>query len=79
MIPLPIETGVPIPEKLKKVKTKFPFADMQPGDSLFFDNPSDKESARAAAHQFLKKRKLRWIFRTLQTKDEGGWRMWRIE
>jgi hypothetical protein len=79
-IETPIQKGVPIPPELFLVRRRFPFPDMQPGDSLLFTDPKEAESARAAVHQFLKRKKLKWVFKMLRSKDGEVqvWRMWRL-
>lgn len=76
-----VDKHIPIPEMLltSRSRVKFPFLTMEVGDSLFFTDPKEKDSARGAWHQCRKKHGLKWQFRTLYSTEEKGWRMWRID
>lgn len=68
---LQIDPDVPMP----KSKTRYPFKEMEVGDSIFFAELSRATSARVSAAQFTQKHEPTWKF-TLKRVD-GGWRLWR--
>lgn len=68
---LQIEQGIAMPE----TRTKYPFLDMEPGDSILFKNKNQAESARVASLRFVRVHKPDWEF-TLR-KVDNGWRLWR--
>jgi len=57
-------------------KLRYPFADMDVGDSLFFEELSQVESAANAAYAYEKKKKNG--FKVTRRKLENGYRLWRI-
>jgi len=67
-----IEQNVEIPAS----RTRYPFSDMDPGDSIFFPTEKQAVSARVAAVRFAAKYKEEWKF-TLRRVDDG-WRLWRL-
>lgn len=71
---LKIESGVPL-EKSRTSK-KYPFAQMAVGDSFFFDELPDVESAQSAGKGYAKRHNP--DFRMTRRKVEGGYRLWRI-
>lgn len=67
-----IEQNVEIPAS----RTRYPFAEMEPGDSILFRTEKQAISARVAAVRFAAKYNSEWKF-TLRRVDEG-WRLWRL-
>ncbi len=68
---LQIEPGIEMPE----TRTKYPFMDMEPGDSILFKSKKQAESARVASIRFSKVHKPDWVFSL--RKVDNGWRLWR--
>jgi hypothetical protein len=68
---LVIDRDIDIPTS----RTRYPFSDMEPGDSIFFDMEKRAASARVAAMRYADRRSPAWSF-TLRRVD-GGWRLWR--
>jgi hypothetical protein len=54
---------------------KYPFKDMEVGDSFFVDSKSN--NMLSVAKYFAKQRKLDWVFTV--RKENGGTRIWRIK
>jgi hypothetical protein len=67
-----IEQGVTVPTN----RSKYPFGDMEPGDSILFGMAKQAQSCRVAALRFTRMHQPTWVF-TLR-KVDGGWRLWRI-
>jgi len=67
-----IEKFVPIPAGYVK-KKKYPFAEMEIGDSIFFAEPAVKK-ARSYAHAFGASHGMKFTTRLV----DGGVRIWRI-
>ncbi len=67
-----IDQNVEIPAS----RTRYPFPDMEPGDSIFFPTERQAISARVAAVRYAAKYKSDWKF-TLRRVDDG-WRLWRL-
>ena len=76
---LEITHNIPIPEKVLQgqVRTRFPFANMQVGDSLFFGTQEEFLAARSASYPFCRKKQLGWKFSGMFVPEEKGWRLWR--
>jgi hypothetical protein len=70
---LQIEPGIPVPTS----RTKYPFGEMLPGDSILFIDGKLAASARVAALRFSKIHQKGWQFRMRKVSD--GWRLWRID
>jgi hypothetical protein len=68
-----IDQNVEIPGS----RTRYPFPEMEPGDSIFFDTEKRAVSARVAAVRYAAKQNEGWRF-TLR-RVEGGWRLWRTD
>lgn len=68
---LRIEQGIELPT----ARTKYPFVDMQPGDSIWFTSKEQANSARVASIRFVKVHQPNWSF--VLRKVEDGWRLWR--
>lgn len=56
-------------------RSRYPFADMEPGDSILFPDKAQANSARVSAIRFVKMHQPTWVF-SLRRVD-GGWRLWR--
>ena len=67
-----IESGVEMPMG----RTKYPFGDMLPGDSIRFVDEKQANSARVSALRFVRSHAPDWSFQLRRV--EGGWRLWRI-
>lgn len=68
---LQIEQGVALPA----TRTKYPFMEMEPGDSILFRSKKQADSARVASIRFVKVHQPHWAF--VLRKVENGWRLWR--
>lgn len=68
-----IDHGIEIPVSW----TRYPFGEMQAGDSIFFKDAKKATSARVAAVRYGGKQLPPWTF-TLR-RVEGGWRLWRAD
>lgn len=68
---LQIDRNIEIPEG----RSRYPFADMEVGDSIFFPDERKASSARVAAVRYASRYHPTWVF-TLR-RVEGGWRLWR--
>ena len=68
---LQIEQGIVIPS----TRTKYPFLDMEPGDSILLSSKAQADSARVASIRFVKVHRPDWSF--VLRKVENGWRLWR--
>lgn len=62
-------------EKVPKVQ-RYPFAEMDVGDSLFFEELTQAESAQNAGHAYGKKHGNG--FKMTRRKMDNGYRLWRI-
>jgi hypothetical protein len=69
-----IEAGIPLPER-----AKYPFRDMEVGDSMFFEDENQGASARVASLRFVKAHQPDWKFTLRRAEDKPGWRLWRVE
>ena len=67
-----IESGVEMPMG----RTKYPFADMRPGDSIRFGDEKRANSARVSAMRFSRTHAAAWRFQLRRV--ENGWRLWRV-
>jgi hypothetical protein len=68
---LQIEQGIVMPS----TRTKYPFLDMEPGDSILLSSKAQADSARVASIRFVKVHRPDWSF--VLRKVENGWRLWR--
>jgi hypothetical protein len=59
-----------------KERNRYPFINMERGDSFLVLDAAKSESARVAAHQFVKRHGLSWKFAVRKTRD--GWRIFRF-
>ena len=74
-----VDKGLPLPEKLKTIRSVYPFASMEVGDSFLVKTKTARDNARSAAYQFCRRHKLTWRFAVLWTHDEQAWRIWRVD
>lgn len=68
---LQIERGIALPI----TRSKYPFADMEVGDSILFREKAQANSARISSMRFVRVHEPKWKF--VMRKVEDGWRMWR--
>lgn len=66
-----IEKNIPIPESIQSGQRKYPFDEMEVGDSLYSDN----KAMRQAAYAYGRRKGIKLITR----KEGTGYRAWRIE
>ncbi len=71
---LQIEPNVPVPH----TRTKYPFADMLPGDSIFFSDYKKANAARVSTRRFMRLEQPHWKFLLRRVREENGWRLWRV-
>lgn len=71
---LEIESGVPLAKF--PAKKKYPFSKMEVGDSFFFEELPEVESAQNAGKGYAFRHNP--DFRMTRRKVEGGYRLWRI-
>ena len=69
---LQIDAGVAMPTD----RTKYPFREMEPGDSILFKSQSKANSARVSALRFVRTHEPTWVFRLRRVSE--GWRLWRV-
>ena len=67
-----IDQGIALPTN----RSKYPFGEMESGDSILFGVRKQAESCRVAALRFTRVHQPKWVF-TLR-KVDNGWRLWRI-
>ena len=67
-VPIPKKTGVGCP-------SKYPFLDMEVGDSFYIEGKNEGKAARASAASCTKRHGLRFSGR----KEGSGHRIWRVE
>lgn len=72
-----IDKNVPMPDGVNR-ETKWPFADMEVGDSFFAPGHTSNQMTNAAAHW---RKKNGWSFSCRNTEEEGvkGARVWRVK
>lgn len=68
-----IEKGVPLPKRRGTKRSKYPFADMEVGDSFFFSETRERVSAAARAYGARTKKKF------ASRVDGDGCRIWRTK
>lgn len=69
-----IDSGVPLQNY--RSKKKYPFAQMKVGDSFFFVELPEVESAQNAGKGYANRHNAE--FKMTRRKVEGGYRLWRI-
>jgi len=65
-----------MPEMVIEMRSRYPFSDMDVGDSILITEAQKAESARVAAIQFSKRQGLTWKFGLRKSRE--GWRVIRI-
>lgn len=72
-----IESNIDMPKEKSGRPMKYPWPDMKPGDSVFFqDQPSGTQSRPAiAAYVWARTNDAKFICRSI----DGGVRIWRVE
>ena len=70
-----IQKDVPLPARQRA--SKYPFADMDIGDSFYLSQYLSRGSVKAAAHAFGKKQSP--IRKFVVRKENTGARIWRVE
>lgn len=71
-----IEKDVPVPPRSTGPgSNKYPFAEMEVGDSVLFDEPRLKSPPYLAAQYHARKTGKKFVGRVV----EGGVRIWRVE
>lgn len=70
---LQIDSGVAMPTD----RVRYPFRDMEPGDSILFVDQRRANSARVAALRYVRVHKPDWQFQLRRVAN--GWRLWRVE
>lgn len=68
-----IDRNIAVPEN----RARYPFADMEEGDSILFESQRRALSARVAAVRFCQRYHPQWTFSV--RKVQNGWRLWRIK
>jgi hypothetical protein len=72
-----IEKGIPIPPRSSDARRKYPFVDMEVGDSAFFpmgvDDFQKRKQVAASAHGCARDKGRKFTVRNV----EGGVRVWR--
>ena len=68
-----IEKGVPLPAKRRKPSHRYPFAQMEIGDSF----TTSASSVRGAMHAYASRRKELGIHFTVEKQPDGRFRVWR--
>lgn len=58
-------------------RTRYPFQNMEVGDSILFPNRKLADNARISAMRFVRTHQPEWKF-SMRT-VEGGFRLWRIK
>lgn len=76
---LPVDKNIPIPESYKTRPDKFPFAQLQIGDSFFIENVSKRFSIYANLRHFNERNQKSNQIRVVQRREGNGVRIWRIE
>lgn len=69
----PIERDIELPMG----RTRYPFAEMNVGDSFLVQTRKKGHSARIASIRFVKVHQPTWEFSLRRV--EGGWRLWRTK
>ena len=72
LIMVRIDQGIALPIN----RSKYPFGEMEAGDSILFGVRKQAESCRVAALRFTRVHQPEWVFSL--RKVDGGWRLWRI-
>lgn len=73
LIMVQIDQGIALPTN----RSKYPFGEMETGDSILFKLRKQAESCRVAALRFSRVHQPDWTFSL--RKVDNGWRLWRIK
>lgn len=65
-----------VPMSRSPVNKKYNFESMRVGDSMFFEQVSEVESAQSASKGYASRHDKN--FKTSRRKVQGGYRLWRI-
>ncbi|MEY3579465.1 MAG: hypothetical protein RI984_569, partial [Pseudomonadota bacterium] len=63
-------------EMFVEMRNRYPFSQMEVGDSILLTEPQKAESARVAAIQFSRRNGLTWKFGLRKSRE--GWRVFRM-
>ncbi|MCK9506690.1 MAG: hypothetical protein M0Q95_21240 [Porticoccaceae bacterium] len=75
-----IEKNIPIPAIEKKIMRKYPFGEMDVGDSFFVHGEKGDDRAAIAARKYAHDQKVKGIHRRYVSRAmPGGFRIWRVE
>lgn len=76
-----IEKGIPIPERKRGRKPKYPFGEMDIGDSVFFEVAicGGMSQEQVAAHAYGKTSGKKFRTAKVNDGDRYGVRIWRVE
>lgn len=76
---LPVDKDIPIPQAYKTRPDKYPFAQLEVGDSFFIENANKRFSIYANVRHFNERRKLHEQIKVCQRREGNGVRIWRVE
>jgi len=84
MIEFKIEKGIPLAAETRGRKRKYPWPEMEVGDSIFVAGQSShdkggKRSAYTSAQHYARRRDLKFAVRTVTEDGVDGVRIWRVE
>ena len=65
-----------LPDQVIEMRNRYPFSEMDVGDSILITEAQKAESARVAAIQFSKRHGLSWKFGLRKSRE--GWRVIRM-
>ena len=68
-----IDSGIQFPD----LRSKYPFHDMEVGDSILFKDRPAADNARVSAMRYTKAHNPAWKFSL--RKVENGFRLWRVK
>lgn len=73
-----VDKDIPLPAKVRRTNSKYPFDTMEPGDSFFVAAKKATSIQRTAAHAG---KRLGMKFRSVEVSEGGvdGTRCWRVE
>ena len=73
-----VEKDVPVPDSRVDGRTKYPFYNMEIGDSFFIPNVEDSQvlTVKSAAYAF--RRRTQTDYKFAFRRESGGVRIWRV-
>lgn len=79
-----IDKGVPVPEvnrrKSNAPQQRYPFTQMQPGDSVFIEGARTDGKEYSAARRLAARRQVKGVECRFTARNEnGGMRVWRVK